>query len=68
MSRQEVSEQNETCGGRNMITSQLLEIFLYGKRKIQGIDLENAKRQKTGDGKYPKQVKCELNMMENVLC
>lgn len=34
---------NEACS----ITFELLDGFLYGKRKIQSIDIEEAKRQKT---------------------
>lgn len=43
-----------------LITSELLDAFLYGKRKIQGIDVENAKRQKVGQGKCVKPLNCEL--------
>ena len=54
------NQAKKFCGGKTaQITSELLDVFLYGKRKIQGIDLENAKRQKIGQGKCVKPLKCE---------
>lgn len=54
--------QTKKNGGTKsgVITSELLDIFLYGKRKICGIDLENAKRQKLGQGKCIIPLKCEF--------
>jgi retron-type reverse transcriptase len=54
------NQTKKLCGTKDgLITSELLDVFLYGKRKIQGIDLENAKRQKVGQGKCVKPLKCE---------
>lgn len=54
------NQTKKLCGTNSgSITSELLDVFLYGKRKIQGIDLENAKRQKIGQGKCVKPLKCE---------
>ena len=55
-----VSQTKKLCGTKNgQITLELLDVFLYGKRKIQGIDLDNAKRQKIGQGKCVKPLKCK---------
>ena len=54
------SQTKKSSSSKNaLITSELLDAFLYGKRKIQGIDLDNAKRQKIGEGKSVKPLKCE---------
>ena len=57
------NQTKKLCGTKNgSITPDLLDVFLYGKRKIQGIDLDNAKRQKIGQGKCVKPLKCEWSI------
>ena len=41
--------QTAQLNGAAVITAELLDMFLYGKRKIQELDIEQAKRQKTSD-------------------
>ena len=57
------TQTKKFCGTKNgQITSELLDVFLYGKRKIQEIDLDSAKRQKLGQGKCVKPLKCEYKL------
>ena len=50
------------------ITSELLDVFLYGKRKIQAIDLEEAKRQKTSKDSYEKKNEKDIKAFPKCKC